>query len=73
MIHFNIMTVAELRTFLGELDTETLNAYQVWLSSDEEGNAILPIPANPELSITLDLNNKRLILFPAYQPKYLES
>ena len=67
MARQEVMTIAGLRKFMYELNTETLNVYQIWLSSDEEGNTILPMLANPEISVALDLNNKRLILFPAHQ------
>lgn len=71
MSQFNVMTVTGLRKFLDELNTETLNAYQIWLSSDEEGNEILPMAANPELSVAMDLEHNRLILFPEHRPQGL--
>ena len=65
-----IMTVASMRHFLHDLGNELLDQYQVWLSSDEEGNEFLPMLANPELSVSLDLENKRMILYPSHcQPQ----
>jgi len=34
----NIMTVASLKKLLDEFEKEITDDYQVWLSSDEEGN-----------------------------------
>ena len=67
MIQLNVMTLASLRMFLQELNTDEFNRYQVWLSSDEEGNQILPMLGNAEISIGVDLQKKRVILFPAHR------
>jgi hypothetical protein len=68
-----IMTIDSMRHFLHDLGNELLDQYQVWLSCDEEGNAFLPLLENPELSVSLDLENKRIILYPSHcqpqQPK----
>ncbi len=62
----NVMTVASLQHFLKEFQETCLEQYQVWLSCDEEGNEYLPMSANPELSVSLDLENKRMILYPSH-------
>ena len=39
---------------------------EIWLSSDEEGNEILPMPSNEELCIYIDEDNMRIIFFPSH-------
>jgi len=62
----SIMTIKRLSELLvyfenkGSLDED----YQIWLSSDEEGNEITPMNPEPEISIEIDSNQKRIILFP---------
>ena len=43
----NIMNIAELKKLLSEISNEIGDDYQIWLSSDEEGNEFLPMSQNP--------------------------
>jgi hypothetical protein len=63
----NAMNVAELRNLLSELKNEVADDYQVWMSSDEEGNEFLPMSQNPELCLAIDKDAKRIILFPLHR------
>jgi hypothetical protein len=63
----NVMNVAELRNLLSELKNEVADDYQVWMSSDEEGNEFLPMSQNPELCLAIDKDAKRIILFPLHR------
>jgi len=63
----NIMTVASLRKLLGELSSGLSGDYQVWLSSDEEGNEFLPMPKSTKLSLAIDQEAKRIIFFPSHR------
>jgi hypothetical protein len=63
----NVMNVAELRKLLTELKNEVADDYQVWMSSDEEGNEFLPMSQNPELCLAIDKDTKRIILFPLHR------
>ena len=63
----NVMNVAELRKLLTELKSEVADDYQVWLSSDEEGNEFLPVSQDPELCLAIDKDAKRIILFPLHR------
>jgi len=58
-----IMTAASLKKLLNEIGDD----YQVWLSSDEEGNEFLPMSQNPELCLVIDKEIKRIILFPLHR------
>lgn len=62
-----IMTVASLKKLLEEYGNEITGDFQVWLSSDEEGNEFLPMYRNPELSLAIDPGQKRIILFPSHR------
>jgi hypothetical protein len=59
----NIMNIAELKKLLSEIENEVSGDYQVWLSSDEEGNDFLPMPANPKLCLAIDKETKQIIFF----------
>lgn len=59
------MTAVNLLDALAESGVQ--DDFEVWLSSDEEGNEFLPIPANPELSLAIDASNKRVVLFPSHR------
>ena len=63
----NVMNVVELRNLLSELKNEIADDYQVWMSSDEEGNEFLPMSQNPELCLAIDKDAKRIILFPLHR------
>ena len=62
-----IMTVASLKKLLDKHGNEITGDFQVWLSSDEEGNAFLPMFENPEYSLAIDPGQKRIILFPSHR------
>ena len=47
----NIMTVASLKKLLDEVGNEIVDDFQIWLSSDEEGNEYLPMFEEPELCL----------------------
>ena len=62
----NVMTVASLRKLLDEFDGEICDDFQVWLSSDEEGNYFSPVFENPRLCLAIEPQEKRIILFPSH-------
>ena len=62
----NIMTVASLKKLLSEFSNEISDDFQVWLSSDEEGNQFLPMYNNPQLCLAIEPEEKRIILFPSH-------
>ena len=63
----NVMTVASLKKLLSEFSNEISDDFQVWLSSDEEGNQFLPVYDNPRLCLAIEPEEKRIILFPSHQ------
>lgn len=62
-----IMTVASLKKLLTEFKGEIADDFQVWLSSDEEGNEFLPVFDNPRLCLAIEPEQRRIILFPSHQ------
>ena len=62
-----IMTIAELKKLLSEARNKVGDDYQVWLSSDEEGNEYLPMFENPELCLAIDKKAKRIIFYPSHR------
>jgi hypothetical protein len=62
-----IMNIAELKKLLNEIGNEVSNDYEIWLSSDEEGNEFLPMSQNPELCLAIEPDTKRIILFPLHR------
>lgn len=60
------MTVASLKKLLSEFSNEISDDFQVWLSSDEEGNELLPMFENPELCLKIDRKEKRVIFYPSH-------
>ncbi|MFC1675527.1 hypothetical protein ACFL3G_00515 [Planctomycetota bacterium] len=62
-----IMNVGSLKKFLKELASKVGDDYQVWLSSDEEGNEYLPMFENPELCLAIDKEAKRIIFYPSHR------
>jgi hypothetical protein len=61
-----IMTVASLKKLLDEFGNEIADGFQVWLSSDEEGNEYLPMLENTELCLAIDKDEKRIIFYPSH-------
>jgi hypothetical protein len=61
------MTVAGLKQLLIAFSKEVEDDFEVWLSSDEEGNEFLPMSQNPKLCLMLDTDEKRIILFPQHR------
>jgi len=62
-----VMNIAEFKKLLSELGNEVGDDYQVWLSSDEEGNEFLPMSQKPELCLMIEKEAKRIILFPLHR------
>ena len=62
----NIMKITDLKSLLSKLEEELDGSFEVWLSSDEEGNEILPMPQKPELSLSVEAEQNRVIFFPAH-------
>ena len=63
----NVMTVASLKKLLDEYGNEITDDFQVWLSSDEEGNEFLPMFENPQLCLAIDKEANRIIFFPSHR------
>ena len=63
----DIMTIALLKKLLKEYGNEIQDDYQVWLSSDEEGNEFLPMSEMMELCLAIDKEAKRIVLFPMHR------
>jgi hypothetical protein len=61
------MKLGYLRQILSELANEIGDNSEVWLSCDEEGNEFLPMPANQDLSISIDKNTMRIVFFPSHR------
>ena len=62
----NIMKITDLKSLLSDLEEGLDGSFEVWLSSDEEGNEILPMPQKPELSLSVEAEQNRVIFFPAH-------
>jgi len=67
MANAKIMSIAEFRKLLDRIENEVGDNYQVWLSSDEEGNEYLPMFENPELCLAIEKQAKRIIFFPSHR------
>ena len=63
----NIMTVASLKKLLEKIGNEIEDDFQLWLPSDEEGNEFLPVYDNPRMSLAIEPEEKRIILFPSHR------
>ena len=63
----NIMSIIKLKELLEQISNEVGDDYQVWLSSDEEGNEFLPLSEKPELCLAIDKEAERIILFPLHR------
>ena len=62
-----IMNVAGFKKLLSKIGSEVGDDYQVWLSSDEEGNEFLPMLENTEFCLALDKDEKRIVFFPSHR------
>ncbi len=60
-----IMTVGLLKSILAEFKVQ--DDFEIWLSSDEEGNEYLPMHANPQWSLAVEEDDKRITLFPSHR------
>ena len=63
----SVMDFGKFRKLLSELSNEVGADYQVWLSSDEEGNEFLPMSEMMELCLAIDKEAKRIVLFPVHR------
>ena len=61
------MTVVYLQQVLAVLAKEVGNDFEVWLSSDEEGNEILPMLKNQQFSLGVDKEQKRVVFYPSHR------
>ena len=61
------MTIVHLQQVLAVLAKEVGNDFEVWLSSDEEGNEILPMLENQQFSLGVDKEQKRVVFYPAHR------
>lgn len=61
------MTVVHLQQILAVIVKEAGGGFEVWLSSDEEGNEFLPMLKNEQLSLGIDKEQKRVIFYPAHR------
>jgi len=61
----NIMTAVSLLDNLAESGVR--DDFEIWLSSDEEGNEILPVLADPKCSLAIEEDGKKVILFPSHR------
>ena len=62
-----VMTLTDLRKLLANLNKEIDDNFEIWLSSDEEGNEFLPMLKNTEFSLTIEKDAKRIIFFPSHR------
>ncbi|MFH1614656.1 MAG: hypothetical protein ABIG61_06200 [Planctomycetota bacterium] len=67
MANQTIMNVAALKRLLNEIGSQVSDDWQVWLSSDEEGNEYLPMFENPRLSLAIDKEAKRIVFYPSHR------
>ena len=61
------MNLEEFRRILTAISKEVGYNWEVWLSCDEEGNEFLPMSAKEELSIGIDEETMRIVLFPCHR------
>jgi hypothetical protein len=67
MTEQNVMNFAQLKKLLEKIANEVSDDFQVWLSSDEEGNEFLPMFENPELCLAIEKKAKKIIFFPSHR------
>jgi len=61
------MTVTYLQQILAVIAKELGGDFEVWLSSDEEGNEYMPMLKNEQLSLEIDKEQKRITFYPAHR------
>lgn len=61
------MTVVHLQQVLAVLAKEVGSDFEVWLSSDEEGNEILPMLKNEHFSLGVDKEQERVVFYPSHR------
>jgi hypothetical protein len=62
-----IMTVADLQKILAKLTKKVRDDFEIWLSSDEEGNEFLPMLKNIRFSLAIDKEAERIVFFPSHR------
>lgn len=67
MANQTIMNIAAFKKLLSEIGNQVSYNYQVWLSSDEEGDEYLPMFESTELCLAVDKKTKRIIFFPSHR------
>ena len=67
MANQTVMNITELKKLVSKIGNEVSNDYEIWLSSDEEGNEFLPMSQNPELCLAIETETKRIIFFPLHR------
>jgi hypothetical protein len=60
-----IMTIASFKKLISKLGGKSIDNYQIWLSNDEEGNLFQPMLDRIDLSIGLNEDKQRIVLFPS--------
>lgn len=63
----NIMNIIALKKLLNKIGNEVSDDYQMWLSSDEEGNEFMPMLENTEFCMAIKKDEKRIIFFPSHR------
>ena len=61
------MTVVHLQQVLAVLAKEVGSDFEIWLSSDEEGNEILPMLEKEQFSLGVEKEQKRVVFYPAHR------
>lgn len=61
------MTAADLQRILAKLNKKVCDDFEIWLSSDEEGNEILPMLKNIKFSLAIDKEAERIVFFPSHR------
>ena len=61
------MTIVYLQQVLAVLAKEVGSDFEIWLSSDEEGNEILPMLENQQFSLGIDKEQKRVVFYPSHR------
>jgi len=62
-----VMTVRNLKQILSGIEKGAGSDFEIWLSSDEEGNEFHPMPRNTSFSLAVDKSQKRVVMYPAHR------